>query len=560
MYQKKLLLPAILLLMVCTFVLYNGILPANIMEARNLTTAREMVTEYNWLQPTLNGELRLEKPPLPTWISAITMLLSGQDDLSLLRLPSALSAMLLVFFLFKLTKELTDDHLLPWLTAGTASTSFYIFFMARDSSWDIFCHSFMLGAIWLLHMGLKNKDLKFLPFIGSAILMGLSFLSKGPVAFYALLLPYLLALYFTRKRNELKFHPKGILVLVSLSLVLISIWPLYLFITFPDYAASVAVKESTSWISREVRPIYHYWSFTVQSGIWVLPATISLLLPFLKKRTSGYGNYSLIVFWTLSAVVLLSFIPEKKERYLFPVLIPLSIATAYYFRSLIDAFKEGNGDKWERLFLKVNGILMILVAFLIPPAFLFLIRMGGHTPTFLVTFFAFATFWMTGIFLVRAIKQKNPLHLWLGMVLLVASTTAILLGNVPEIINKNPQYRTYTELRHRPGLAGMPFYFSGPRDNKLIEVVWAIGRKIQYLEAPGYCKLPDSTAFVLLSPDEPGKVFPQEVLSGFTLEPVGLFDANLQQRWGGDVLRNYVTVFRKKDGGMERRKDGQTDR
>lgn len=547
MDQKKILLPALLLLMVSTFVLHNGVLPANIMEARNLTTAREMVSEHNWLQPTLNGELRLEKPPLPTWISAATMLLFGQDDLSLLRLPSALAAMLLVFFLFKLTKELTDDHLLPWLAAGTASTSFYILFMARDSSWDMFCHSFMLGAIWLLHKGLKNKEQKISPFIGSAILMELSFLSKGPVSFYALLLPYLAALYLTRKNIQLNFHKKGILTLIFLTLVLISIWPLYVYFSFPDFAASVAVKESTSWISRNVRPIYHYWSFTVQSGIWVLPATISLFLPFLSKRTSGYGNDRFIVFWTLSAIVLLSIIPEKKERYLFPVLIPLSITTAYYFRSLIKAFKEGNADKWENLFLKINGYLMILVSFLIPPAFLFLIRQEGHTPTFLAAFLAFATFWMIGIFLVRAISRKNPFQLWLCMCLMVASATAILFGNVPAIINKNPRYRPYTELRHRPELAGLPFYFSVPRDDKLIEVVWASGRKIQYPEPPGRGKLPDIKEFVLLSPEEPENIYPQTALSGYTLETIGLFDANLQKRWGGDVLRNWVTVFRKKD-------------
>ena len=318
MDPKKLLLPALLLLMVCTFVLHNGVLPANIMEARSLTTAREMVIENNWLQPTLNGELRLAKPPLPTWISAATMLLFGQDDLSILRFPSALAAMLLVFCLFRLTKELTDDPLLPWLASGTAATSFYIFFMARDCSWDMYCHGFMLGSIWLLHKGLKNKELKIFLFIGSAILMELSFLSKGPVAFYALLLPYLVALFLTRKNNRLNFHRKGIAVLILLASALVSIWPLYVYFTFSDFAASVAVKESTSWISHNVRPIYHYWSFTAQSGIWVLPATVSLFLPYLKKRTSGYGNYSLTAVWVLSSVILLSIIPEKKERYLFP--------------------------------------------------------------------------------------------------------------------------------------------------------------------------------------------------------------------------------------------------
>ncbi len=547
MDYKKLLLPALLLLMLCTFAVHNGVLPANIMEARNLTTAREMVTEHNWMHPTLNGVLRLEKPPLPTWITATAMLLFGQDNLSLLRIPSALAAMLLIFFLFRLTRELTTDTMLPWLAAGTATTSFYLFFLARDISWDIFCHSFMLGAIWLMHRGLKNYKLTYAPFIGSAILMGLSFLSKGPVAFYALLLPYLLAIYLTRKHNNLNFHPGGIAVLAFLALAFCSFWPVYLFISFHDYAVAAAVKESTAWISREVKPLYHYWSFTVQSGIWVLPATISLFIPFLKKRSAVQDKYLLVVLWTLASVLLLSLIPEKKERYLFPVLIPLSIATAYYFRMLIGSFKEGLEDKWERLFLYVNGILMALAAFLIPPVFLFMIRQNGDTSFFITTFFAFAGFWSIGFFLIRATKLKRPLQLWLGMLLLVVSTTVILLGKTPEIINKNQYYRPYNELRNHPELTDLPFYFSEKRDDKLIEVIWACGRKIQYPINPDKKDLPDVRSFVLLSPKEPRELYPQELLSGYTLETIGLFDANLQEKWGGDILRNWVTVFKKKE-------------
>lgn len=545
MNSKKLLLPALIGLMICTFILHNGVLPANIMEARNLTTAREMVTENSWLKPTLNGDLRLEKPPLPTWITAVSMLMFGQDDLSTLRISSALAAMLLIFFLFRLTKELSGDHLIPWLAAGTASTSFYILFLARDISWDMFCHSFMLGAIWLLHKGLKNANLNYTLFFSSSVLMGLSFISKGPVAFYALLLPYLIALFLTRKSNQLVFHKKGIFTLILLTFIMSAVWPVYIYFTFHDYAVSVAVKESTYWITNNVRPIYHYWSFTAQSGIWVLPATISLFIPYLKKRTSPHENYLLIAIWTLAAVVLLSLIPEKKERYLFPVLIPLSITTAYYFRVLIKVFKEGNTDKWDKIFFKLYGILLIIISFLIPPVYVFLIRQGGHTPTFWITTLTFVAFWSIGIFFVTAFRQQKPLKLWLGMVLLVAACTSILAESVPELINKNSQYRSYTELRYKTELKGLPFFFSDVRDNKLIEVVWAIGRKIQCTDAKDIGKLPDMNEFVLLSPKEPVLIFSPEILSGYRIEKIGLFDANLQERWGGDVLRNYVTVFRK---------------
>lgn len=57
---------------VCFFAFFlgNGAIPTDIMEARHLATAREMVETGNWLVPTMNGELHIEKPPLPAWIAA----------------------------------------------------------------------------------------------------------------------------------------------------------------------------------------------------------------------------------------------------------------------------------------------------------------------------------------------------------------------------------------------------------------------------------------------------------------------------------------------------------
>ena len=47
--------------------------PADLMEARNFITAREMIESKNYIIPTLNGALRFEKPPLPTWLTVLTM-------------------------------------------------------------------------------------------------------------------------------------------------------------------------------------------------------------------------------------------------------------------------------------------------------------------------------------------------------------------------------------------------------------------------------------------------------------------------------------------------------
>lgn len=44
---------------------------SDLMEQRKLVTAREIADEGNWLVPTKNGELRLQKPPLPTWVDGV---------------------------------------------------------------------------------------------------------------------------------------------------------------------------------------------------------------------------------------------------------------------------------------------------------------------------------------------------------------------------------------------------------------------------------------------------------------------------------------------------------
>ena len=82
------LLHFLILGVVCivAFLLHREALSVNIMEARNFVTAREMVEKGNWLIPSMNGQLRLAKPPLPTWITAYVGCFLGTENVSLLRL------------------------------------------------------------------------------------------------------------------------------------------------------------------------------------------------------------------------------------------------------------------------------------------------------------------------------------------------------------------------------------------------------------------------------------------------------------------------------------------
>ena len=543
MNNRNLQLFLLLLITFIAFVVNNGAIEANIMEARNLTTAREMLQKNNWLEPTMNGELRLEKPPLPTWIAAATMYLSGDENLSVLRLPAALAALLMVFSLFKLTKELTEDHLLPFLVAGTSATSFYIFFMSRDISWDIFCHSFMIGAIWLFHKGLKSKGSAWCELVGAGVLMGLSFMSKGPVSFYALLLPYLIARSFSFGWNEVANRKMAVIVMVLITLVISLWWPIMIWFSHPEFSAQIAQQESSAWLNRSTRPFYHYWSFPIQSGVWAIIATIALCFPYARPRINKFGNYTFLSLWVVVAVVLLSLFPEKKERYLLPVLLPLAMLTAFYFRYLIYAFRESSPGKIDLVILRFNALIMAFICFVIPVGAVFF-PLGERRTGLGSLVLIFILFWGLAILLVGAFRKKNALWLWMGMVGIVLSLCLALMPLAPKLSITNPAYRSYKELRHRDDLKGVPFFFNGEIQGKFIEVIWNSGHEVKRWSTGALHQLPVSPPLIFLSHEDPFAVLPIEVLNNYNIEVIGHFDGNMAKRRENIILSNYITLIR----------------
>jgi len=544
MSRQNIQISMLLIIMIFTFSVNNGVLDANIMEARNLTTAREMLEKGNWLKPTMNGELRFEKPPLPTWISAVTMSIFGQDNVGLLRIPATLAALLLIFFLFKLTKELSDDdNDLPFLVSGTAATSFYIFFMARDVSWDIYCHSFMIGAIWLMHRGLKKEGSKLKEFIGAGILMGLSFLSKGPVSFYVLLLPYLIARIITYGWNEFSTKRNALIIMIINALIVGLWWPVYIFLSSPDYSASIAMKESSAWLNRSTQPFYHYWSFPVQSGIWTIIAVMTLVYPYARDRVNRYGSYLFLAGWVWMAVFLLSLFPEKKERYLMPVLIPLSTLTAFYFKYLIDAFDKHFQTKSDTIILRFNGIVMSLISIVIPVAALIMLKDKDDPRTvyFIILFIVFL--FMAFIFIKAAILKK-PYWIWQGMVGLVMIACLLLFPVMPKITITNPEYRSYKELRYRNDLKEIPAYFNGEIPGKFIEVVWNCGREIKEWNPLLNPNTPSPPPFLFMSREQPYFILSPAILAKYQVEIIGHFDGNMGIKGGNPVLSNYITIIR----------------
>ncbi|MCS2956809.1 glycosyltransferase family 39 protein [Bacteroides salyersiae] len=137
----------LIIAVVCLFAFFinNQIIPADLMESRNLATAQEMVRTGNYLIPTMNGELRLEKPPLPTWIAAgVEHIAPG--NLIVQRYASGVMASLMVVFLYLIVLRLTRHRKTALFSGIVLATCFNIVLMGRTASWDIYCHRLHAGS------------------------------------------------------------------------------------------------------------------------------------------------------------------------------------------------------------------------------------------------------------------------------------------------------------------------------------------------------------------------------------------------------------------------------
>ena len=535
------------ILVVCWFAFFvnNSSVYEDIMESRNLVTAHEMIEYDNWLVPTMNGELRLEKPPLPTWVAAGIEYLAP-DNISLQRAAAGVMATLMAFFLYFFASSLSGNRLLGLLSALVLATSFNVIMAGRVATWDIYCHSFMLGAIFFFYKGVSSMRTGWGNFIWAGIFLGLSFLGKGPVSFYALLFPFLIS-YFWVYRPSFKRKGGPIVVMLLLFVVISFWWPLYLYMFHRDTAMFVLAKESTAWIERNVRPWYYYWLFFAESGIWSLFLLTGLCWPWLKNKITLRKEYTLAVLWTVVTLVLLSLFPEKKTRYLLPLLIPAAMVVAHYVVYIFTATKEKTLTTGDRVMFRINAFLPALIALGMPVAVYLLFYTKGQVSLTLliivsILFLATAYSIFTGGVRMRSMK------VFTGVVFLLILVETLLMSKVANIFN-NTEIKSIKAVRDIKELQHLPFYYP-EKEGLRIELVYKAGRRILPWDIEKDTTILDSLPIVLVSEKPAAEVLPATIQEKVNLHFIDVFDNNNRPKsdkkhYSSKFVR-YVTILEKK--------------
>lgn len=510
-----------------------------IMEARNFITAHEMVKDNHWLLTTMNGEARYQKPPLPTWLTAISGMLFGINNVFALRLPAALMVLfsgICIYFLslkLKLQKKQSINNSLILVT------SFYIFAIIIEAPWDIFAHGFMLAGLYFLFIFFEENKSLWKNALLATMFVGFSILSKGPVSLYALFLPFLISYGMVFKFKDMKTRFIPILAFIILFLVIGGWWFLYVRLVDPEAFLEIATKETENWSSYNIKPFYYYWNFFIQSGLWAIPAFISLLYPYLIKRVENKKAYQFSFWWTIAAVILLSVIPEKKARYLVPALIPLAINTGFYIQYLLTNFSNLK-RKTEAIPVYFNFGLIALISISVPFALFFLLKDGFHQHliSYLLTS---ATTLLIGVFLLKNLYAKKFQSVFYLTVLFVVSLGAFGLP-LSESLNKNTTFESINSLHQFEKSNKIITYSIGETAPELLWDYKGILKDIYKNES---LEIPSESNFGLLVTNDDKENIESQLNQDYNMKLIETYDLNVGSKKKERLIRKFYLVSKK---------------
>jgi len=523
----------IVLAVICIIAAFanNSVFVPDIMESRNIVTAREMVYDGHWVLTTMNGSLRLEKPPLPTWFTALAEIASP-GSVALMRAMAGAAALLLFYFFYRTARRIL--HIDAIISTYILATCYSVVLMSHTASWDIYCHAFMMGGIYFLGVALGSGHRKLRYFVGAGIFIGLSIMSKGPVSLFALFLPMLIS-YIWICRPDMSGKWGGVALTVLAALVVGCWWYGYVWIFHQDALSAVASKETGAWLHRNVRPWYYYWKFFLESGVWSVLLLTALIRPLLLKPKPR--GWQIAALWLIISLFLLSLMPEKKTRYLFPILIPASMAMGSMVQMWEKMRQRGRMPVADVILIRINTWLISIAVVAIPILAWKLFYNDGMISASMLAGLVIICLTASAMLIMSGIRRR-PQIMVLTVALFFALFEIFYLPLVRPLIN-NPDMKSIAATKNMPLLRGIDFY-SSENEELRIEMVYAAGRKIMTLDFSNTDSLRKALPMVVLTHTGAANELNQEIFSEVDTTYIGHFDDNRRSPESGKYNPTFI--------------------
>ncbi|GET28239.1 glycosyltransferase family 39 protein [Prolixibacter sp. SD074] len=307
-------------------------------EARYAEIARIMVDSNNWVTPQIDyGVPFWAKPPLSTWLSAISMKIFGINEFAV-RLPSLILSIVIVILVGQFAKQKKLPFFLPGfilltipeflLHAGVVSTDVSL----------AFCVTIMMLSFWITMNQEKPSYWRYLFFVA----MGFGFLAKGPIVLILTMPPIILwVLLFNEYRSGIKKFPWILGALIALAIAV----PWYYLAElrtkgFLDYfIVGEHFKRffDSSWKGDKygfpkTQPFGIIWVFLF---IFSLPWIQLVFFKLWKFRANLSKDKWLVflLFWLLWTPFFFTFSKSLIHTYILPVMVPVALLVVHFWDS-----------------------------------------------------------------------------------------------------------------------------------------------------------------------------------------------------------------------------------
>ena len=316
-------------------------------EARYSQIAHEMFKANDWITPTVNGVVFLDKPILFYWLQMLSFKLLGVNEFAA-RLPSALLAIGSLLAIYFAAFYLFGRYVAR-LASAILLTMPLFFAASHYANMDMSVSGFLTLALSCFIIG-QYKQKSLMPLMGFYLFMALALLTKGLIA---IAFPVAIIVFWSvaiRKLPKLHIMP-GFILLFSIIL------PWFLLIGSRIdgfYYYFFMVQHFYRYLSHSMNNQQPFWFYFAVVGLGTLPWSL-----FALSNWRGWKNFispkaSFFLIWFVFILAFFSIPQSKPLGYILPVLPPFAIMLAL----LID--KEARAS---RLLLKLLAWLGLLIGF-----------------------------------------------------------------------------------------------------------------------------------------------------------------------------------------------------
>lgn len=306
-------------------------------EGNNSEAAREMMESGNWVIPTFNYALRVDKPALLYWLQIGAYRVLGVNEFAA-RLPSALAALAAILLTYELARCMfgsTTGLLAGIILASTAGFCASAHFANPDA---------LLNAFTLLTLFLYWQSFvcgKPGWFVLSGVSAGLGVLAKGPVG---LVLPFGVLCLFLLWSGKLRMLWSRRTVLTALAFLLVAL-PWYILVateTKAEFLRGFILKHNVgrylSPMENHRGPIYYYlgvlvlgfapWSALVGLAGWASLGRRAREDAGTMPDLQSIAAYRFIWSWIIVYIVFFSLAGTKLPNYILPAYAAIAILVA----------------------------------------------------------------------------------------------------------------------------------------------------------------------------------------------------------------------------------------